>query len=125
MKEYRSFEEVDRDLKILKLQNEIDKEELKLNIKRVKKEISPKVLLGNLSDLLKKKALETKAMVEGAAKGFIEEFNEKNFNKNKTTLRVEPIEREVIDPFDTEIIVEKVVIDTESTATDRDRPVKP
>lgn len=125
MKEYKSFEEVDRDLKILKLQNEIDKEELKLSIKHVKKEISPKVLLGNLSDLVKRKALEAKAMVEGAAQGFIEEYKEKNSSRIGTEIRVEPIDNDVVDPVETEIIVEKVVIDTETADLNRDRPIKP
>lgn len=124
MKEYRSFEEIDRDLKILKLQNEIDKEELKLSIKHVKREISPKVLLGNLSDLVKRKALEAKAMAEGAAKGFIEDYKEKTSNRVGAEIRVERIENEV-DPVETEIIVEKVVIDTETAELDRDRPIKP
>ena len=36
MKEYTSFEEIERDLKILKLQNEIDKEEVMLSYHRTK-----------------------------------------------------------------------------------------
>ena len=119
MREYRSFEEVDRDLKILKLQNEIDKEELKLSIKRVKKEASPKELFKNLSAAVKEKALETKAMVEGAAKGFIEDFNEKNFNRSGAKIRVEPVKP--VETVETEVIVEKVVIDTGTTTLDRDR----
>lgn len=124
MKEYRSFEEIDRDLKILKLQNEIDKEELKLSIKHVKKEISPGELLRNLSALVKKKALEAKAMAEGAAKGFIEDYKEKNSNRVGAEIRVKRFENEV-DPVETEVIVEKVVIDTETTEVNRDRPIQP
>jgi hypothetical protein len=41
MKEYRSFEEIERDLKILKLQNEIDKEEVMLSFHRTKEALSP------------------------------------------------------------------------------------
>ncbi|UJH90206.1 DUF6327 family protein [Antarcticibacterium sp. 1MA-6-2] len=125
MKEYRSFEEVDRDLKILKLQNEIEKEELKLNIKHVKREISPKVLLGNLSDLVKRKALEAKAMVEGAAKGFIEEYKDNNPPRVGADLRVEPIDNEMAGPVETEIIVEKVIIDAGTDEVNRDKPFNP
>ena len=40
MKEYSSFKEIDRDLKILKLQTKIDQEEIKLNIERTKSALS-------------------------------------------------------------------------------------
>lgn len=62
MKEYRSFEEIDRDLKILKLQNEIDKEEVMLSFHRTKSALSPLSLLSSAAQAAKKKAMELKAM---------------------------------------------------------------
>lgn len=46
-KTYSNFEEIDRDLKILRLKSEIAKEELKLSLHDTKEELSPnKLLLG-------------------------------------------------------------------------------
>ena len=50
MKVYTSFEEIDRDLKILKLQQQIDKEQVKLNGNRYKSH--PNLLLCLLQILL-------------------------------------------------------------------------
>lgn len=61
MKEYSSFEEVDRDLKILKLQTEIDKEEIKLALDQTKKSLSPKSLIGSTVSAVVQKALLLKA----------------------------------------------------------------
>ncbi len=62
MKEYRSFEEIERDLKILKLQNEIDKEEVLLSFNRTKEALSPLSLLNSAAQAAKRKAMELKAM---------------------------------------------------------------
>lgn len=62
MKEYSSFEEIDRDLKILKLQNEIDKEEIKLSLERTKEALSPVSLLTNAAKAAVKKLLVLKAL---------------------------------------------------------------
>ncbi|MGB8704279.1 MAG: DUF6327 family protein [Gillisia sp.] len=62
MKEYRSFEEIDRDLKILKLQNQIDKEELKLSYKHTKESLNPLTILGNMVTSIAQKALVLKAV---------------------------------------------------------------
>lgn len=62
MKEYRSFEEIDRDLKILKLQNEIDKEEVMLSFHRTKEALGPLALLSSAGQAAKRKAMEIKAM---------------------------------------------------------------
>lgn len=64
MKEYSSFDEIDRDLKILKLQNEIDKEEIKLSISRTKEALSPVSLLTNVARAAVKKALVLKAITK-------------------------------------------------------------
>lgn len=62
MKEYQSFEEIERDLKILKLQSEIDKEEVMLSFHRTKDALSPFSLLSSAAQAAKRKAMELKAM---------------------------------------------------------------
>lgn len=62
MKVYSSFEEIDRDLKILKLQTQIDREEIKLSIEQAKEGISPISLLGSLAGSILQKALVLKAV---------------------------------------------------------------
>lgn len=62
MKRYSSFEEVDRDLKILKLQTEIDKEEIKLAVDQTKESLSPKSLIGGIVSTAIQKALVLKAV---------------------------------------------------------------
>lgn len=47
-KEYRSFEEIDKRLKVLKLQREIDQESLKLHFHRAKTDLIPRKLLHGL-----------------------------------------------------------------------------
>jgi len=53
-KRYTSFKEIDQDLKILKLQQEIDKENLKLTFQTAKNRIYPTSLLGGFSGIFKK-----------------------------------------------------------------------
>ncbi len=62
MKEYRSFEEIERDLKILKLQSEIDKEEVILSFHRTKEALSPLSVLSSAGQAAKRKAMEIKAI---------------------------------------------------------------
>ncbi len=64
MKQYSSFEEIDRDLKILKLQNEIDKEEIKLSIQEIKDNMSPMSLAGSIITSAVKKAIALKAIAK-------------------------------------------------------------
>ncbi|MCM4155001.1 DUF6327 family protein [Gramella sp. AN32] len=47
MRIYSSFQEIDRDLKILQLQTEIDKEELKLSFDQTKDELTPGSIIGS------------------------------------------------------------------------------
>lgn len=54
MREYKNFKEVDRDLKLLKLQKEIDKEKILLNYNQTKESLSPKQLLKSVGDSLLK-----------------------------------------------------------------------
>ncbi len=64
MKQYRSFEEIDRDLKILKLQTQIDKEEIKLSIDQTKASLSPLSIAGSLVGSFLQKALVKKAIAK-------------------------------------------------------------
>jgi hypothetical protein len=60
MKEYSSFKEIDKDLKILKLQTQIDQEEIKLHFNQTKENLSPISLMGSVVGSIAKKALELK-----------------------------------------------------------------
>lgn len=71
MKEYRSFEEIDRDLKILKLQNEIDKEEVKLSISRTKSALSPIEILKSAASAAKKKVQEYTSVAKAVGQELI------------------------------------------------------
>ncbi len=62
MRVYSSFEEIDKDLKILKLQTEIDKEEIKLSIDRTKQGFSPMSFIGSAVGSIIQKALILKAV---------------------------------------------------------------
>lgn len=53
-KRYTSFTEIDQDLKILKLQQEIDKENLKLNVQTAKNSIYPTNLMGGVGGIVQK-----------------------------------------------------------------------
>ena len=61
MREYKNFEEIDRDLKLLKLQQEIDKEKVMLSYNRTKESISPKNILKSAAGSLLKNAIIFKA----------------------------------------------------------------
>lgn len=62
MRIYSSFEEIDKDLKILKLQTEIDKEEIKLSIDQTKASLSPVSIIGSTIGSILQKALVLKAV---------------------------------------------------------------
>lgn len=62
MRTYSNFEQIDKDLKILKLQTEIDKEEIKLSLDQTKDNISPSSLLGSTVGAIIQKALVLKAV---------------------------------------------------------------
>ncbi|HER41146.1 MAG TPA: hypothetical protein ENO10_07995 [Salinimicrobium catena] len=69
MREYKSFKEIERDLQLLKLQKEIDKEKILLNYNQTKESLSPKRLLKSAAGSIFKNAL----ILKGATKvlGFI------------------------------------------------------
>lgn len=56
-KKYSSFEEIDNDLRILRLQREIDREALKLNYQEARSSLYPTQLLGGLSGVIQKVAI--------------------------------------------------------------------
>lgn len=62
MRIYSSFDEIDKDLKILKLQTEIDKEEIKLSLDQTKEQLSPMSLIGSTVGSVIQKALILKAV---------------------------------------------------------------
>ena len=62
MRKYSSFEEIDKDLEILRLQTEIDMEEIKLSIDETKSKISPVSLAGSAFGSVVKHALLFKAV---------------------------------------------------------------
>ncbi|AVR44836.1 hypothetical protein C7S20_05905 [Christiangramia fulva] len=62
MRTYTNFDEIDKDLKILKLQTEIDKEEIKLSVDQVKSNLSPVSLLGGTVGAIIQKAIVLKAV---------------------------------------------------------------
>lgn len=52
-KKYTSFKEIDNDLKILKLQREIDLENLKMNFNQAKHSLQPSNILGGFGGIVK------------------------------------------------------------------------
>ncbi|AEM70368.1 glutaminyl-tRNA synthetase [Allomuricauda ruestringensis DSM 13258] len=55
--QYTSFEEIDRDLKVLRLQRQIEEEKVKLAVQNTKKELYPTNILGGMAPLLQKIAI--------------------------------------------------------------------
>ena len=62
MKVYKTFQEIDRDLRILKLQAKIDREEMKICFSEIKEDLSPVSLVGNIIGSVAKKALLFKTL---------------------------------------------------------------
>ncbi|WP_300433681.1 DUF6327 family protein [Christiangramia sp.] len=62
MRVYSSFEEIDKDLKILKLQTEIDKEEIKLSLDQTRESLSAKSIIGSGFGAVFQKLLALKAI---------------------------------------------------------------
>lgn len=69
MREYKNFDEIERDLKLLKLQQEIDKEKVLLSYNRTKESLSPKRILKSAAGSLFKNAMILKGTTK--ALGFI------------------------------------------------------
>lgn len=49
MRQYRSFDEIDRDLKLLKLQQDISREEISLSVNRTRESMAPKEIFREFS----------------------------------------------------------------------------
>lgn len=64
MKVYRTFEEIDHDLKVLKLQGEIDKEQVKLGIARIKEDFSPVQMAGSIVSSVARKVVMLKGLTD-------------------------------------------------------------
>lgn len=60
MREYKNFKEIDRDLKLLKLQKEIDKEKVKLSFNQTKQSLTPKAILSSIAGDFLRSAIVTK-----------------------------------------------------------------
>tara|TARA_R110002020_G_scaffold288220_3_gene503696 strand:- start:570 stop:797 length:228 start_codon:yes stop_codon:yes gene_type:complete len=60
MKVYTSFDEINRDLKILKLQQQIDQEEVKFKLNTIKSSLSPVGLVANIAGAIAEKAFVLK-----------------------------------------------------------------
>lgn len=69
MRQYSNFDEIERDLKLLKLQNEIDKERIFLAYNHTKESLSPLSILKRTAGKIFKSAL----IYKGASKvmGFV------------------------------------------------------
>lgn len=64
MREYSSFDQIDRDLKILKLQTLINREEMKLSYGQTKHDLTPGALAGSLLISIGKNAIIAKAIAK-------------------------------------------------------------
>lgn len=64
MKVYRTFEDIDHDLKVLKLQGEIDKEQVKLGIARIKEDFSPVQMAGSIVGSVARKVVMLKGLTD-------------------------------------------------------------
>lgn len=62
MKIYISYEEVDHDLKILKLQMQINKQKMKINVEEIKEDFSPISIISGIASSIAKKAFVLKAV---------------------------------------------------------------
>lgn len=57
MRQYRNFDEIDRDLKLLKLRQEIDKEKIILNYHKTKESLSPTSIIKGMAGSIFKSAI--------------------------------------------------------------------
>lgn len=62
MRMYNNIEELDRDLKYLKLQQEVHKETMKLNVNELKESFSAVSIMTNIIGSIAKKAVILKAV---------------------------------------------------------------
>ncbi len=62
MRVYNSFEEIDRDLRYLKLQQQVHQETMKLQVNEVKESLSAVSILSNIVGSIAKKAVVLKVV---------------------------------------------------------------
>ena len=62
MRMYNNFDELEKDLKYLKLQKEVHRETMKLNLHEVKESLSPVTILTNIVGSIAKKAVILKTV---------------------------------------------------------------
>ncbi|MBF4983785.1 hypothetical protein FNJ87_05365 [Nonlabens mediterrranea] len=62
MRVYNSFDEIDRDLRYLQLQKQVDQETMKLNLNEVKESFSAVSVLTNIVSSIAKKAVILKTV---------------------------------------------------------------
>lgn len=91
MKEYKSYKEINRDLKILKLQKEIYKEEVKLNYQLTKKYGSPIALIKTAAESLKMTVKEKTYVAKRVAEEYFDKFSNKP--ERDLEIKVERVER--------------------------------
>lgn len=111
MKVYKSYEEINTDLKILKLKQEIHIEEVKLNLKLTKKYGSPGALIKTAADSVKMKVKEKTYVVKRVAEQYFDQFN--NSPDPNLEIKVERIEN-ISDP-DSAIAGTKTIIRSSNT----------
>lgn len=64
MKVYNSYEEVDNDLRILRLQSQINKEKIKINYHHIKEDLEPINMVTGLLGSIAKKAFILKSVAK-------------------------------------------------------------
>lgn len=99
MREYKSYKEIDRDLKILKLRQEIYIEEVKLNYKLTKKYGAPMALIKTAADLVKMTVKEKTYVVKRVAEQYFDQFS----NKPEPMLEIKVEKVESISDIDSAI----------------------
>ncbi|PQJ31488.1 hypothetical protein BST92_05915 [Nonlabens arenilitoris] len=62
MRVYNSFDEIDRDLRYLQLQKQVDQETMKLNLNEVKESLSAVAVLTSIVSSIAKKAVILKTV---------------------------------------------------------------
>ena len=79
MKVYKSFDQIDQDLKILKLQQQIDEEQLKLSIKETKDSFAPVSFVASSVGAIVQKTLVLKAVnkILGIKKAKVKNIDDK------------------------------------------------
>lgn len=114
MREYKSYEEIDTDLRILKLQQEIHKEEVKINYQLTKKYGSPLALLKTAAESVKMTVKEKTYVAKRVAEQYFDKFN----NKSDADVEIKVERLETIPNPDTAIAGTTNITPTTNPSTD-------